>query len=270
MARIRPAAVAGAFYPDDPAVLAAEVGHCLAAASPPREGERPPKAIIAPHAGYIYSGPVAGTAYARIAPLRGRIARVVLAGPAHRLYVRGAAVPRAGAFSTPLGDIELDAEALERLRALPFVETSDQAHALEHSLEVHLPFLQAVLGPFRLVPVVVGDASAAEMAALFEAAWGGEETLVVVSSDLSHYLPYASAREKDRETARAIVSLAPRIEPDEACGAAPVNGLLEFARRRGMHAELLDLRNSGDTAGGRGQVVGYGAFAFREPEARHA
>jgi len=270
MVTIRPAAVAGAFYPDDPVVLAAEVRQCLEAAPPPRQGERAPKAIIAPHAGYMYSGPVAGTAYARIAPLRGLVSRVVLAGPAHRVYVRGAAVPRAGAFDTPLGRIELDREVLERLRALPFVESSDEAHAQEHSLEVHLPFLQSVLGAFRLVPVVVGDASAAEMASLFETAWGGEETLVVVSSDLSHYLPYASAREKDRETARRIVALAPGVEPDEACGAAPVNGLLEFARRRGMQAELLDLRSSGDTAGGRGQVVGYGAFAFREGEAGHA
>lgn len=270
MARIRPAAVAGAFYPDDPAVLAAEVRQCLAAAAPVSQDERAPKALIAPHAGYIYSGPVAASAYARVASLKGRISRVVLAGPAHRVYVRGAAVPRAAAFATPLGKIELDEEVLERLRALPFVETSDEAHALEHSLEVHLPFLQAVLGGFRLVPVVVGDASPDEMATLLDAAWGGEETLVVVSSDLSHYLPYPTAREKDRETARAIVSLAPRIEPDEACGAAPVNGLLEVARRRGMQAQLLDLRSSGDTAGGRGQVVGYGAFAFREREASHA
>jgi len=270
MVAIRPAAVAGAFYPDDPAVLAAAVRQCLEGATPPRRDERAPKAIIAPHAGYPYSGPVAGTAYARIAPLRGRVSRVVLAGPAHRVYVRGAAVPRTSAFDTPLGRIELDREVLERLCALPFVEASDPAHALEHSLEVHLPFLQSVLGAFRLVPIVVGDASAEEMASLFEAAWGGEETLVVVSSDLSHYLPYAAACAKDRETARRIVSLAPGLEPDEACGAAPVNGLLEFARRRGMRAELLDLRNSGDTAGGRGQVVGYGAFAFREAEAGHA
>jgi AmmeMemoRadiSam system protein B len=195
---------------------------------------------------------------------------VVLAGPSHRVYVRGAAVPRAGAFSTPLGEIELDEELLARLRVLPFVESSDRAHALEHSLEVHLPFLQTVLGAFRLVPIVVGDASPGEMAALLEAAWGGDETLVVVSSDLSHYLPYSSAQDQDRETAAAIVSLAPRLAPEEACGAAPVNGLLELARRRGMEAELVDLRNSGDTAGGRGQVVGYGAFVFREKEAGHA
>ncbi len=270
MASIRPAAVAGAFYPDDPAVLAAEVRQCLQEAPPPRAGERAPKAIIAPHAGYMYSGPVAGTAYRRVAALRGKVTRVVLAGPSHRVFVRGAAVPRDGAFSTPLGQVELDAEALARLRDLPFVETSDRAHAQEHSLEVHLPFLQTVLGEFRLVPVVVGDASPAEMAALLEAAWGGDETLVVVSSDLSHYLPYPSACARDGETARAIVSLDSRLMPEEACGASPVNGLLELARRRGMEAELVDLRNSGDTAGGRGQVVGYGAFVFREKEAGHA
>lgn len=269
MVAIRPAAVAGAFYPDDPAVLAAAVRQCLEGATPPRRDERAPKAIIAPHAGYPYSGPVAGTAYARIAPLRGRVSRVVLAGPAHRVYVRGAAVPRTSAFDTPLGRIELDREVLERLCALPFVEASDPAHALEHSLEVHLPFLQSVLGAFRLVPIVVGDASAEEMASLFEAAWGGEETLVVVSSDLSHYLPYEAARRMDRATAEAIVALEP-VDPEQACGAAPINGLLACARRHGLRAELLDLRNSGDTQGGRERVVGYGAFALREAEKARA
>ncbi|MGE0357502.1 MAG: AmmeMemoRadiSam system protein B [Burkholderiales bacterium] len=271
MTRIRPAAVAGAFYPGDAERLAAEVGERLRAAPAPRPGERAPKAIIAPHAGYIYSGPVAASAYARVAPLRGRISRVVLAGPAHRVAVRGAAVPAVGAFATPLGTIALDGEALERLRRLPFVETSDPAHALEHSLEVHLPFLQAVLGDFRLVPVVVGGATPAQMAALLEEVWGGDETLVVASTDLSHFLPYDAARERDRATASAILAMAPGLEPEDACGAAPVNGLLVAARRRGLEIELLDLRNSGDTAGGRGQVVGYGAFALREAgEARHA
>ena len=270
MPKVRPAAVAGAFYPGEASLLAAEIAGCLREARGPRPGERPPKAIIAPHAGYRYSGPVAASAYALLAPLRGRVSRVVLAGPAHRVFVRGAAVPRAEAFATPLGDVSLDLEALERLRRLPFVESSDPAHALEHSLEVHLPFLLAVLGEFRLVPVVVGDATPQEMAALLEAVWGGDETLVVVSSDLSHFLPYEAARERDRATAGEILSLSPRIEPEEACGAAPVNGLLEVARRRGLAAQLLDLRNSGDTAGGRSQVVGYGAFAFREAGGGHA
>lgn len=269
MLATRPAAVAGAFYPGDRATLIAEVEGCLHAADEPRPGERAPKAIIAPHAGYIYSGPVAATAYARVAALRGKVTRVVLAGPAHRVYVRGAAVPGAERFATPLGEVPVDAQALERLRRLPFVETSDRAHALEHSLEVHLPFLQAILGDFRLVPVVVGGASPAQMAQLLEEVWGGDETLVVVSSDLSHFLPYDVARERDRGTAEAILALAPGIDPEDACGAGPVNGLLEVARRRGLEAELVDLRNSGDTAGGRSQVVGYGAFVFREPEAVH-
>ncbi len=195
---------------------------------------------------------------------------MVLAGPAHRVHVRGAAVPQAGAFATPLGDIELDEEALARLRRLPFVESSDDAHAHEHSLEVHLPFLQAVLGEFRLVPVVVGGASPGQMAELLGEVWGGDETLVVVSSDLSHFLPYAAAQARDRATAESILALSPRLEPEDACGAAPVNGLLEMARRRGLQVELLDLRNSGDTAGGRGQVVGYASFVFREPENRNA
>ena len=268
MVTTRPAAVAGAFYPADASMLAVEVGECMREAGKPRLDERPPKAIIAPHAGYIYSGPVAASAYARVAPLRGKVSRVVLLGPAHRVPVRGAAVPTTGAFATPLGDIALDEEALARLRRLPFVEADDRAHALEHCLEVHLPFLQVVLGDFRLVPVVVGGASPDEVAALLEAVWGGDETLVVVSSDLSHFLPYAAARERDHETAQTILALAPRLDPEDACGAAPVNGLLEVARRRGLQVELLDLRNSGDTAGGRRQVVGYGSFAFREPGRR--
>lgn len=270
MFHTRPAAVAGAFYPDDRATLLAQVEGCLHAADEPRDGERPPKAIIAPHAGYVYSGPVAAAAYSRVAALRGRVSRVVLAGPAHRVWVRGAAVPRADRFATPLGDVEVDAEAVARLRELPFVETSDEAHAREHSLEVQLPFLVATLGEFTLVPLVVGGATPDEVALLLREVWGGEETLVVVSSDLSHFLPYEAARRRDRGTAEAITALAPRLEPEDACGAAPVNGLLVVARQRGLEAELVDLRNSGDTAGGRNQVVGYGAFVFREREADHA
>jgi AmmeMemoRadiSam system protein B len=264
MLAIRPAAVAGAFYPLDAAVLATDVGQFLAGAVAAVAGRPLPKALIVPHAGYAYSGPVAGGAYARIAPMRGRVSRVVLAGPAHRVFVRGAAVPDAGAFETPLGTVAIDLASVARLRRLPFVEASDAAHAHEHSLEVQLPFLQVVLGEFRLVPVVVGGASPAQVAAMLDEVWGGDETLVVVSSDLSHFLPYAEARRRDRVTADGILSLAAQLEPDDACGCAPVNGLLEVARRRGMAAELVDLRNSGDTAGGRGQVVGYGAFALRE------
>ena len=263
MDTVRPAAVAGAFYPRDAHALQEELRDYLAAARVPADALAP-KAIIAPHAGYMYSGPVAASAYARLSPLRGTVRRVVLVGPAHRVYVRGAAIPAVRAFASPLGEVALDGEALARLRVLPFVEVSDRAHALEHSLEVHVPFLQAVLGEFTLVPVVVGDASPGEVAALLDAVWGGAETLVVVSSDLSHYLPYDQARERDGGTVRAILGLRPELVPDEACGAAPINGLIEVARRRGLAAELIDLRNSGDTAGDRDRVVGYAAFAFSE------
>jgi AmmeMemoRadiSam system protein B len=268
MMATRPAAVAGAFYSADGATLAAQVQAYLREAAVPAGSARPPKAVIAPHAGYVYSGPVAANAYARVAALRGTVKRVVLAGPAHRVLVRGVALPRAEAFATPLGCVALDAEAIGRLRRFPFVESSDRAHALEHSLEVHLPFLQTVLGEFRLVPIVVGGASPAEMAALLEEVWGGDETLIVVSSDLSHFLPYGAACSRDRATAEGILRLEPRLESEEACGAAPVNGLLEIARRRHLEAELVDLRNSGDTAGGRDSVVGYASFVFREPEGK--
>ena len=262
MDTVRPAAVAGTFYPGETTTLAAEVAGYLAdagAAAGPA-----PKAIIAPHAGYIYSGPIAASIYARLAPLRGRVRRVVLAGPAHRVYVDGAAIPSAAAFASPLGDVTLDTQALDAVRGLPFVHVSDAAHAREHSLEVHLPFLQSVLGRFRLVPIVVGDASPDEMAALFDALWGGEETLIVVSSDLSHYLPYGAAQARDGDTARAILAMEATLDPQEACGSHPINGLLRTARRRGMRCEVVDLRNSGDTAGDRSRVVGYGAFAFTE------
>lgn len=269
MSTIRPAAVAGRFYPGEAAALAAAVAAYLAQAGSDPGGKPSPKAIIAPHAGYIYSGAIAGSIYARLAPLRGTVRRVVLAGPAHRVFVRGAAIPGVRSFASPLGAVDLDLEVLESLRQLPFVEVSDSAHALEHSLEVQLPFLQAVLGEFRLVPVVVGDATPQEAARLFDAAWGGPETLIVVSSDLSHYLPYDAALQRDRATARAILDLDARLVPEEACGAAPINGLLQTARRRGLEVELIDLRNSGDTAGDRGRVVGYGAFAFRAASLHH-
>lgn len=270
MSAIRPPAVAGSFYPGDASSLATEVATYLAEAPHGPNGARRPKAIIAPHAGYMYSGPIAASIYARLAPLRGAVTRVILAGPAHRVFVRGAAVPASHGFASPLGTVPIDLETVARLRELPFVEVSDRAHALEHSLEVHLPFLQSVLGKFSLVPLVVGDARPAEMAELFDAVWGGSETLIVVSSDLSHYLPYEPARRRDRLTAEAILNFEARLIPDEACGAAPINGLLQAARRHGMAAELVDLRSSGDTAGSRDRVVGYGAFAFHEPEKSHA
>jgi MEMO1 family protein len=263
MQDVRPAAVAGMFYPGSPATLAADVRSYLAdAAARPEARGRVPKVVIVPHAGYVYSGPVAATAYARLAQARGTITRVVLFGPVHRVPVRGLALPAAQSFATPLGNVEIDRDAAALARTLPQVRESEAAHALEHSLEVQLPFLQAVLGEFRLVPFAVGDASPRDVAQVAELLWGGPETVIVVSSDLSHYHRYADARQIDRATVDAILALAPDIDHEQACGATPVNGLLLAARSHGLQPELLDLRNSGDTAGDRSRVVGYAAVAF--------
>jgi hypothetical protein len=257
---VRPAAVAGLFYPDEPRELSATIARALDVVVP--DGEMPPKALVVPHAGYVYSGPTAGVAYARLRRLRGTIERVVLLGPAHREWVDGLAVPSVDAFTTPLGRVPIDDALRRSLVELPWVGVDDRAHAREHSLEVQLPFLQTTLGTFTLMPLAVGDASPEEVAGVLDRAWGGPETLVVVSSDLSHYHDYERARSRDARTASAIVAgneLA--IGDDDACGARPVRGLLVAARRRGLSVRLLDLRNSGDTAGDRERVVGYGAFA---------
>jgi AmmeMemoRadiSam system protein B len=206
---------------------------------------------------------VAASAYVRIAARRDEIERVVLLGPSHRVALRGLAAPEAEAFATPLGRVPLDSEALERVLGLPQVSVLDAAHAAEHSLEVQLPFLQELLGEFSLVPLVVGDATPQEVAEVLEILWGGSETLIVVSSDLSHYQDYATARRLDAETTRAIVSLDPEaIDREQACGRVPVQGLLLAARQRGLVASAVDVRNSGDTAGPRDRVVGYGAYVF--------
>ncbi len=261
MQTVRIPAVAGQFYPADPAQLHTQLQQFLSQVEPP--AEPPPKAIIVPHAGYIYSGPIAASAYARLKAARNRITRVVLLGPSHRVGFRGIAASMMTVFATPLGQIPLDQEALELVRQLPEVGFLEQAHAQEHSLEVHLPFLQAVLGDFKLAPLVVGDASPSEVGAVLEALWGGPETLIVISSDLSHYYDYQTARNMDDATSKAIEAL--RFEDigyEQACGRNPVNGLLWVARRKNLHGETIDLRNSGDTAGPRNQVVGYGAYVF--------
>ncbi|MBK6742986.1 MAG: AmmeMemoRadiSam system protein B [Hydrogenophilales bacterium] len=263
MVTIRPAAVAGMFYPGSAKTLSHDVQAYLDAAQPP---VLRPKALIAPHAGYIYSGPIAATAYALLRPLKGTIKRVVLLGPVHRVWVQGLALPGVDFFQTPLGDIPLDRAAIAEIAALPQVEVSLAAHAQEHSLEVHLPFLQSVLGDFQLVPLAVGGATPAQVSEVLERLWGGPETLIVVSSDLSHYLTYPEARDKDRNTLDTLLHLEPRLVGEQACGAHPVNGLLATARRKGLTPHLLDLRNSGDTAGDKNRVVGYAAIAFTEPE----
>jgi AmmeMemoRadiSam system protein B len=246
------------FYPSDPGELRAAVRRFLDDA----EGEGPPPlALIAPHAGYVYSGPVAGSAYALVEPLADSFERVVLLGPCHRVPVRGLAASSASAFSTPLGDVPVDGEAVADLLDLPQVSIFDETHADEHSLEVHLPFLQMILGEFRIVPLVVGDATVEEVAEVIERLWADPGTLVVVSSDLSHYLDYESARTADADTGRKIEALdAGGLGPGSACGRVPIRGLLAAARGRGLAVTTLDLRNSGDTAGPRDQVVGYGAF----------
>jgi AmmeMemoRadiSam system protein B/AmmeMemoRadiSam system protein A len=252
------------FYPADVQALRRDVRALLSSATR-AAGTRTPKVLIAPHAGYVYSGPIAAGAYAQVAPLAGRVRRVVLLGPAHRVALRGLALPGVARFATPLGEIEIDAAAVVQLRGMPQVSESPRAHAAEHALEVHLPFLQETVGTFTLVPLVVGDATPAEVAAALDVLWGGDETLIVVSTDLSHYLPYPMARQADRATVDAMLALDPALDPEQACGASAVNGLLLTARRRGMTPVLLDLRNSGDTAGDRERVVGYGSLARYEP-----
>ena len=267
MSDTRPAAMAGMFYPEARSALALEVrAHLAVGESRGRAGAGAPKAIIVPHAGYLYSGPIAGAAYARLAAGRETIRRVVLFGPTHRVPVRGLALPSVRAFATPLGPVAVDRAAADLALTLPQVALSDAAHALEHSLEVQLPFLQEVLESFAIVPFAVGDASAGEVSEVIELLWGGNETLFVVSSDLSHYHRYADARRIDRATGDAILALSATLDHDDACGATPINGLLLAARRRGLRPELLDLRNSGDTAGDKARVVGYASFAFAAPE----
>lgn len=263
MTAIRPAAVAGFFYPGDARELAETVRGFLDSAGD--AAAPPPKAIIAPHAGYAYSGAVAAKAYARLMPVADRVKRVVLLGPCHRVAVRGLALPDAEAFETPLGRVPVNAGAAQKILALPQVQVFAPTHVQEHSLEVHLPFLQELLGEFSLVPLVVGEARPGEVAEVLEALWGGDETVIVVSSDLSHFLGYDAARAIDRRTCDAIEHLDPaRFEPNSACGRFPVGGLLEVAKRRGMSVETLDVCNSGDTAGAKDRVVGYGAWAFVE------
>lgn len=260
MSPIRQPAVADRFYPGDPHELKRALDGYLNRIVPRTP---PPKALIVPHAGYIYSGPIAATAYATLAAARENITQVVLMGPSHRVAFNGLAASSAGHFATPLGVVPLNRPAIERALALPQVRLLDEAHALEHSLEVQIPFLQRMLDAFSLAPFVVGDASPEMVAEVLELLWGGPETLIVISSDLSHYLDDQAARNLDAATSAAIESLQPQdIGCDQACGRNPVNGLLTLAKRRGLRAQTLDLRNSGDTAGNRDRVVGYGSYVF--------
>jgi hypothetical protein len=256
----RAPSVAGSFYPSEPEVLAREVTRLLGQV---KSNGRQPKAIIAPHAGYVYSGPVAASAYAQVAPGRDTLTRVILLGPAHRKVVPGLAASSARSFSTPLGSIPVDSDGVRRALQFSQVELYDDAYDGEHCLEVQLPFLQLVLDDFSIVPLLVGGASGDQVAEVIGALWGGPETLIVISSDLSHYLSYDDARRMDAATSNAIEKLAPEGIPDDgACGRQPIKGLLQVAKRMGLTCQTLDVRNSGDTAGPRGEVVGYGAYTF--------
>jgi AmmeMemoRadiSam system protein B/AmmeMemoRadiSam system protein A len=271
MTAIRYPAVAGTFYPAERDVLERQLKSFLSEAANDAPAAALPKAIIGPHAGYVYSGPVAARAYARLAAARGKIRRVVLIGPSHYVAFRGLAIDPAEAWAMPGGTVQLDTDAIARLRSLPMVGELDAAYQREHALEVHVPFLQQVLGDFRLVPIVAGDAPPEAVAAVFDALRGGPETLIVISTDLSHYLDYATCRRVDQATAEAIERFdLDALGPSQACGAIPTRGLLLEARRRKMTIERLDLRNSGDTAGPKDRVVGYGAWALYEDAERAA
>jgi len=262
MENIRAAAVAGSFYPADPTELRKQLDALLPAVA---NNTKSPKAMILPHAGYLYSGSIAASGYARLADDRIAISRVVLLGPTHQKYVCGMAVPSASAFSTPLGVVPLDIDALQMLVQLDQVSIDDAAHAAEHCLEVHLPFLQKMLQDFTLVPVLVGEASAEAVCEVIELLWGGDETLIIISSDLSHFHDYDTATQLDQLTSRAIESLAfETIDHHAACGSGPISGLLLYARQHKLHLKTIDLRNSGDTAGPRDRVVGYGAYILTD------
>lgn len=257
---VRPPAVAGAFYPADAEKLARQVDALLAEAT-----RRPlkPKALVAPHAGYVYSGPIAASAYALLQNLSPRPTRVVLLGPAHTVGFHGVALPAVDALRTPLGTVPVDGELEFKALQFPFVVDEARAHEREHSLEVHLPFLQRALGDFTVLPLCVGRVTPEDVADLLEAVWGGPETLIVVSTDLSHYLPWDEAKALDAKTAESILALdGDALDGEVACGAHPLAGLLLAARRKRLEPTLLDLRSSGDTAGDKARVVGYAAFAF--------
>jgi AmmeMemoRadiSam system protein B len=259
-ASIRQAAVAGYFYPAE----ATELRHMINQLMSQATATGPvPKALIAPHAGYIYSGITAARAYANLQPVRDKITRVILLGPAHRVYIRGMALSSATHFSTPLGNIEIDQASVKLLKKLPQVTVSDAAHQQEHSLEVHLPFLQSLLNQFTLVPLVVGETNPQEVAEVLELFWDDPGTLIIISSDLSHFHDYETAKKIDAATTHAIEHFElEKIGPEQACGCRPLCGMLELARTKKLSINTLDVRNSGDTAGTKDRVVGYGAWSL--------
>ena len=249
------------FYSDKPQELVAAVKSYVSEAKPPAQA-KPPKAVVAPHAGFIYSGPIAGTAYAALAERGQDIERIVLVGPAHRVAFPGVAASSAGAFDTPLGPVSVDRAAVDLLLKEGWAREFERAHENEHSLEVQLPFIKQVCPNARIVPLLAGDYEWRKVEGALSMLWGDEETAVVVSSDLSHYHDYTTAQQLDADTAKTVERLgAGQIDHEQACGATCINALLSIAAAKGMACTTLDLRNSGDTAGPHNRVVGYGAFA---------
>ena len=261
MTQIRLPAVAGLFYPADKQTLEHDIQQYLDEANYGRDII--PKAIVVPHAGYVYSGPIAASAYKQVIPFKNKINRVVLLGPSHRVAFNGLAIPESDTFNTPLGNIQIDQEGIQQLADLPQVIVSDKAHSEEHSIEVQLPFLQEILDDFSLIPIVVGDADRYEVAEVIQKFWGDEHTLIVISTDLSHYHEYNEAKRIDRLTSDAIENLKPDlIDYDDACGRNGLKGMLTVAAEKNLSDDILDLRNSGDTAGDKSRVVGYGAYVI--------
>jgi len=256
--------VAGLFYPDDPTRLRFQLSQLFEVAEREERAKGyHPRAIVAPHAGYIYSGPIAANAYDSILSRSEEIERVIILGPSHQLAFDGAACPSASHFSTPLGLVELDVSEIRRLEAQGLVHINDAAHVREHSIEVQLPFLQFLLPKFKLLPIVVGLSDPLPIAAILESYWRAADSLIVISSDLSHYLDYYEARHIDRDTSTAIEACRWQdIGPHQACGCYPLRGLLQLAREENCKVTCIDLRNSGDTAGEKSRVVGYGAYVF--------
>lgn len=264
MSHTRYPAVAGMFYSADKQTLKHDVDTYLQQNKPSVPLDMP-KAIVVPHAGYVYSGPVAASAYNYLLPFRQKIKRVILLGPSHHVAFSGMAVPESDIFNTPLGNIQLDTKSIQSILDLPYVIASDRAHAQEHSLEVQLPFLQEVLDEFSLVPIVVGDAERHDVAEVINTLMQQDdgETIVVISSDLSHYHEYNEAIKMDSATSEAIVNLQPDlISYEDACGRNGIKGMLTVAAEKKLKVEQVDLRNSGDTAGSKDRVVGYGAYVI--------
>ncbi len=260
--KIRSPAVAGSFYPGTAQELNLLIDDYLGSIDTPSLKRRI-KAMIVPHAGYIYSGLTAASAYSKLIPFAQDISRVVLLGPSHRIPLLGLASSSHDYFQTPLGEVPLDKAVIEQLEQLPFVKAYDDAHTQEHSLEVQLPFLQKVLGDFKLVPLVIGQVEDQQVSDVIESLWQLENTLFLISSDLSHYLDYERAHECDLATSQAIEDLTPeKIHYEQACGHSAIAGMLLSAQKHNLIVQKLDLRNSGDTAGSKDRVVGYGSWAF--------